>query len=391
MVRYQYTYLDSKERKKKAYVEASSLCDAREHLKRKKVQLLQIKEASAEFTKMRRDDVLLFSKQLVLLLRSGLPLYESLLVLREQSQKQKMLTIISLCIDQLRVGKPLSQALAKYPSIFDVFYCNCIAAGEKTGNLEASLNNIIAVLEERKEIAKKLKAAMSYPLVLFIFSFFIITFFLVSVVPSLKETFDSLEVNRFSAFVFRMSDVICAYGAYLIIMVMLGGVGIFLTRKQVYWKRWRESLFFSFPITRSFCVKMSLLRFCSVTAAILRGGGTLIEGLEFGCQAIPYERLRSDVRDVIEKVVAGGALSSELTKKSWVPSLVVSMMALGEESGELTDVLSYVADIYKDDTQKILTWITSWSQPIILIVLGGVIGLIMLAILMPLTSGIQTF
>lgn len=391
MTRYQYTYLDACERKKRDYIEAISLVDAREMLQKQKIQILQIKETHTVSAKVRKEDVILFSKQLALLLRSGLPLHESLFVLRDQNPRQRMNVIITNCIDYLRSGKTLSQALSAYPHTFDAFYCNCIAAGEKTGNLEDSFKNIINVLEERKEFSKKLKAALSYPLVLTIFSFFIITFFLVSVIPSLKNTFDHLELNRFSVCIFRLSDGVCAYGIYLVLLCTLSGIGLFCTRKYACWRSWKESLLFAFPITKTFCVKMSLLRFCSVTAAILKGGGTLIEGLEFGRQAVPYTRLRADLHDIIENVVSGALLSSELAKKPWVPNLMISMVALGEESGDLTDVLSYITGIYKEDTQKILTWLTSWSQPIILILLGGIIGLIMLAVLMPLTSGIQSF
>lgn len=386
---YQYTYLDHKERKKREYIEAGSLVEAREILKRRGVCLLHIQESKASRSRMSQEDVLVFSRQLALLLRSGLPLYESLLSLRDQNHKKHATGVISTCIDHVRVGKPLSQALGEYPDIFDAFYRNCIAAGEKISNLGDSLKSVIRVLEDKRGVSKKITASLSYPLVLTSVSVFVTVFFLVSVIPSLRDTFEGMEMNRFSLCVFGLSDWVCAYGQYM--LTALGGAcaGIFLSRKQPFWSRWKETVWFAVPVVRDFFVKLSLWRFFSIVLAILQGGGTLIDGLEFGCQAIPYEKLRQDVRQMIDKVVAGSSLSRELSQQPWVPSFVVSMVALGEESGELTEVFAYIVDMYREETQKILERIAAWSQPVILVVLGGVIGLIMLAILIPLTSGIQ--
>lgn len=388
-MRFRYAYLDAKERKKRNYIEAASLTEARDLLKQQGICLLYLKEATPLRIRLSREEVIVFSKQLALLLQSGLPLYESLLSLKRQNHKKHMIGVIGTCIDYIRTGKALSQALSEYPSIFDSFYCNCIAAGEKISNLEGSLRSIIHVLEDKRDIIKKIKTSLSYPLVLAVASIAVAIFFLVSVIPSFKTTFEEVELNSFSLLVFRLSDVVCAYGKLW--LLVFGGLcaGIFCSRKHMFWRRWKERLCFACPLIREFSVKFSMWRLFSVTQAILQGGGTLIEGLEFGCQAIPYAQLKHDVRSIIEKVVAGSTLSQELAKHAWAPSFVVSMVSLGEESGEFTEVFTYIVDMYRDETKKILEWIAAWSQPIILVFLGGIIGLIMLAVLLPLTSGIQ--
>lgn len=389
MPRYSYTYLNAKERRKQDWIEALHLQEAREKLAQQGVQLLSIREVPPRRVRLKNSELIIFSKQMLLLLRSGLPLYETLSSLRDQYQGQSMSGLLTVFMEKLRGGGSLSQAMATYPGIFDNFYRSAVLAGESVGNLEGCLQNIIIVLEEREQMTKKLTAALSYPIVLLVFSLAVILFFLTGVIPSLKETFENMEPNTLTSIVFGLSDFVCKYKYLILGFLGLGMVSIIATRRQPFWKKWYENTVFSIPGVKNFFVKLGFTRFCSVVSAILRGGGTLIEGLELGCGAVPYDVLREDMRQMVHAVIEGSSLSKELAKRPWVPKLALGMVALGEESGDLADVLGHVAHIYNEDIQKTLTWITSWCQPVILVFLGGIIGIIMLAILIPLTSNIQ--
>ncbi|ASD31016.1 type II secretion system F family protein [Chlamydia abortus] len=389
MPRYRYTYLNAKERRKQDWIEALHLQEAREKLAQQGVQLLSIREVPPRRVRLKNSELIIFSKQMLLLLRSGLPLYETLSSLRDQYQGQSMSGLLTVFMEKLRGGGSLSQAMATYPGIFDNFYRSAVLAGESVGNLEGCLQNIIIVLEEREQMTKKLTAALSYPIVLLVFSLAVILFFLTGVIPSLKETFENMEPNTLTSIVFGLSDFVCKYKYLILGFLGLGMVSIIATRRQPFWKKWYENTVFSIPGVKNFFVKLGFTRFCSVVSAILRGGGTLIEGLELGCGAVPYDVLREDMRQMVHAVIEGSSLSKELAKRPWVPKLALGMVALGEESGDLADVLGHVAHIYNEDIQKTLTWITSWCQPVILVFLGGIIGIIMLAILIPLTSNIQ--
>ncbi|WP_139415036.1 type II secretion system F family protein [Chlamydia abortus] len=389
MPRYRYTYLNAKERRKQDWIEALHLQEAREKLAQQGVQLLSIREVPPRRVRLKNSELIIFSKQMLLLLRSGLPLYETLSSLRDQYQGQSMSGLLTVFMEKLRGGGSLSQAMATYPGIFDNFYRSAVLAGESVGNLEGCLQNIIIVLEEREQMSKKLTAALSYPIVLLVFSLAVILFFLTGVIPSLKETFENMEPNTLTSIVFGLSDFVCKYKYLILGFLGLGMVSIIATRRQPFWKKWYENTVFSIPGVKNFFVKLGFTRFCSVVSAILRGGGTLIEGLELGCGAVPYDVLREDMRQMVHAVIEGSSLSKELAKRPWVPKLALGLVALGEESGDLADVLGHVAHIYNEDIQKTLTWITSWCQPVILVFLGGIIGIIMLAILIPLTSNIQ--
>lgn len=140
---------------------------------------------------------------------------------------------------------------------------------------------------------------------------------------------------------------------------------------------------------RTLCVKSLLGEFFILVSSVLKGGSSLIKGLEIGQQAIAFRCIREDIAEVAEAIVSGGTLSTALQTKSWVPKLVIHMTALGEETGELPELLACLGNMYVDDTQKTLNVLATWCQPVILVCLGGVIGIIMLAILLPLTSSVS--
>ncbi|AGW38373.1 type II secretion system F family protein [Chlamydia pecorum] len=389
MPRYAYTYLDSREKKRRSFLEAAHLQEAQEKLMQQGVQVLGIREAPPSRIRIKNTELIVLTKQLALLLRSGLPLYESLASLRDQYQGQGIATLLSSFMDVLRSGGALSEAMAVHPEIFDNFYCSAVIAGENVGALEECLNNVVTVLEERAHISKKLLAALSYPLILLSFSIMVILFFLLGVIPSLRESFENIEPNRLTTIVFGLSECLCTY-KLTIALGLGGGIGIGMAfRRKIPWKRFFEKCCFAFPFVKKFLVKVALIRFCSVASAILKGGGTLIEGLELGYGAIPYEGIRDEMKLMVQAVTQGSSLSEEFAQRPWVPKLALGMVSLGEESGELAEVLGYVARMYNEDVQKTLSCLTSWCQPVILILLGGIIGVIMLAILIPLTSNIQ--
>ncbi|AAF39655.1 type II secretion system F family protein [Chlamydia muridarum str. Nigg] len=391
MARFLCTYLDQKEKKRRSFVEAFHQQEARELLMSQGARILDIRKVRERNYRVPTSELVIFTKQLSLLLRSGVSLYDSLASLRDQYQGRALAGILTSLMEALRSGGVFSEALAKYPTIFDSFYQNSVRSGESVGNLEGALVNITKVLEEKEKLSKNISAALSYPAILLVFSCAVIVFFLVGVIPSLKESFEDIETTGLTKIVFSCSEWFCKYQFFLLIGGVIGG-GAFRTiwKKQI-GRKTIEGLVKNIPILRNFIIKIGFCRFCSVASAVLQGGGNLIEALKLGCGAIPQDFLREELQTVIQAVIRGGSLSRELSRYSWTPKLVTGMVALGEESGDLSVVFAHIAQIYNEDIQRVLAWLTAWCQPIVLVLLGGFIGLIMLSILLPLTSGIQTF
>ena len=391
MARFLCTYLDQSEKKRRSFVEAFHQQEARELLVAQGAQILDIRKARERNYRISTAELVIFTKQLALLLGSGISLYDALSSLRDQYQGRALSGILTSLMEVLRSGGSFSEALARFPKIFDSFYQNSVRSGESIGNLEGALRNIIKVLEEKEKFSKNISAALSYPAILLVFSCAVIVFFLIGVIPYLKETFEDVEMTALTRAVFSCSTWFCKYKFFVLVGGICGGFAIRSAWKKQVGRKAIETGMKHIPILRNFVIKVGFCRFCSVTSAVLQGGGNLIEALTLGCGAISQDFLREELQEVIQAVIRGGSLSRELSRCSWTPKLVIGMVALGEESGDLSVVFAHIAQIYNEDIQRVLTWLTAWCQPIVLILLGGFIGLIMLSILLPLTNGIQTF
>ncbi|WP_213358256.1 type II secretion system F family protein [Chlamydiifrater phoenicopteri] len=390
MPRYVYTFLNNEEKTKKSFIEASSLKEAKEYLYRQGLMVLSVKEKRSWFKQSpKAQDVITFSQQLALLLKSGLPLYESLISLEDRYQGQPLGRVVTTFARRIREGAPLSEAMEEFPEVFDDFYRGNIVAGEVAGGLDEVLTRLVMVLERRAKFKGSIVSALAYPLTLMIFSFGVIIFFLLGVVPSLKEVLENTEKNTLTSCVFGFSDFCCKYKG-LLGMGGLSLVGVFLwLRRRVSFAVYVERIVMRIPFLRKVCVKSLLGEFFLLVSSVLKGGSSLIKGLEVGRQAIAFRCIREDIKEVTEAIVSGGTLSTALQSKGWVPKLVIQMTALGEETGELPELLACLGNMYVDDTQKTLNMLATWCQPVILVCLGGVIGFIMLAILLPLTSNVN--
>ncbi|MBQ8498935.1 type II secretion system F family protein [Chlamydia sp.] len=391
MARFLCIYLDQTEKKRRSFVEAFHQQEVRDFLVSQGAQILDIRRVRERGYHVKAEELVIFTKQLALLLHSGISLYDAFSSLRDQYQGRALAGVITSLMEALRSGRVLSEALGRFPKIFDSFYQNSVRSGESIGNLEGALANIIRVLEEKQKLSKNITAALSYPAILLVFSCAIVIFFLVGVIPSLKESFEDIEMTGLTKTIFSCSTWFCKYKFLVLVGGLGGGVTLRAISKKRAGRRLVEALVKHIPFLRKLVIKVSFCRFCSVSSAVLQGGGNLIEALTLGCGAIPQDFLRKDLQEVIQAVVRGGSLSRELSRRTWTPKLVVRMISLGEESGDLAVVFTHVAQIYNDDIQRVLTWVTAWCQPIVLVLLGGFIGLIMLSILLPLTSSLQVF
>lgn len=390
MPTYRCTYLDARERKICEDIQAESISCARDTLRKRGCWLLDVREKASPRLRYQLKEILLFSKQLRLLLASGLPLYESLQALYQQEISKTCTFVIMKLIEDIRAGGRLSDGLSKFPELFDAFYVGSIVAGENTGDLVASLDAILRVLENRQTLQKKLQAALMYPLVLSIFALGTVLLLLLQVVPSLRDLLADMEINGITKCVLGASQLLCRYGWVLLGTVTIASLGMIRSYRRI-----REyvmnRVLSRVRAVRYFLIKLDLGRFFLLASSVLAGGGDIIQALRVGQQIVSCTFIRQGLSEVLEGIVQGQSLSQALAACEWVPRLAIDMVALGESHGALQEVLNDVSRMYYDDVERTLAMVATWSQPVMLILLGGMIGCIMLAILMPLTSGMQGF
>lgn len=368
-------------------IDADSYELAKERLRREKV--LVTKLASIEQKKeiyLKPHVLLAFTRELAQLLEAGLPLYESLLTIEEKYRRHRCHPLFLDICDKLKSGQQLSSVLKAYPKSFDAIYISMAEAGEKTGALAWSFKQLYELTERRQKLKKQLISAMAYPAFLGGFCFLVVLGLLLFVIPSMSELFEGRSLHPLTQIVLTLSRVL--QKSYLTILAVVAslvfGLSYFFTRP-------RGRIFFQhilqkIPLMKTILSQAALIRFSRSTSILLFGGVPLVTALSISRRVIKHALLEEAVDKAQQHIVEGKSLSEELRKSPHIPPLVTRMLAIAEETGTLPEMLQSLSDIYDQELERSLTHITTFLQPALLIILGGVVGLVVLSILLPLTD-----
>lgn len=388
MAVYQYTALDNTGKKRKGVIEANDERDAKRKLRERG---LMVSELAAKASKSRREALRgealqSFTMQLSQLVNAGVPLYESLIAIEEQYRDEPFhRVLLSLC-DQIKGGTALSEAMSHYPESFDKLYCAMVAAGEAAGALGLVLERQNQFLNKQMKLKKEITTAMIYPAILASFSLLIIGVLLGFVVPSIEGIFAERKLNGFTQFILAVSHfarekwwlyipVFAAFVTYLI---------FFLRSPEGKLRLQRWSL--KIPVVKQLVIDAAMARFARTMATLQQGGVTVIDALQMSAETMRNITLEEEIRVAQSKIIEGSSLSVELKKSKFIPATVARMLAVGEDTGKTVTMLQKIADLYEDSLEKTISRLMALVQPVILIVMGGIIGSVMVAILLPLTD-----
>lgn len=385
---YQYQALDLRGKKSSGVIEGHSEREAKEKLRFQGVMVTKLEAKSGKLSRnnLEGENLVSFTLQFSQLVNAGVPLYESLVAIEEQYQGEKFHRIILSLCEQIKSGKPLSEALAGFPDSFDRLYCAMIRAGESSGALDRVLDRLAEFLAKRNKLKKQIVTAMIYPSILAGFSFLIILLLLTFVIPSIEEIFKDMELNRFTEIILSVSHFFQDYWwAYIPLTIGVIGFAVYQLRTAA-GNIWRQRIILKIPVIRNFVVQASVARFCRTMGTLQVGGLTMIDSLRIAREVMGNVVLEEEVSKAEGKIVEGSSLSKELSKSKLIPRMVSRMLAVGEESGTTSVIFNKVADFYEDELEKSLERVVALAQPIILLFMGVVIGTVLLAILLPLTD-----
>lgn len=385
---YQYQYVDSSGKRRSGAVEAQGDREAKQKLREQGILVtrLQAKSKVNKKQNLRGDNLLAFTVQLSQLLNAGVPLYESLTAIEEQARGDSYhRVILSLC-EQIRSGSSLSTAMGTYPESFDKLYCGMVAAGEAVGVLGPVLEKLTQFLSRSMKLKKQITTAMIYPGILGGFSLLIIGVLLGFVVPSLEGIFADRKLNAFTNAVLGFSHLFRAYW-WLYFPVVIGSLtwGIWKLRSAK-GRLWLEKILLKVPLLKTLVIQTAVARFCRTMGTLLQGGLNMIDALRISRNIMRNVVLEKEIQVAEGKIIEGHSLSQELKRSAYFPNLVARMLAVGEESGTSVVMLNRIADMYEGEIEKTLDRVMAMAQPVILIVMGMVIGTVLLAILLPLTD-----
>ncbi len=338
------------------------------------------------FTRIRRRDITLFTRQLADLLESGLPLMRTLDVLREQMENPRLQEVLADLASQVRDGRSLSDALAIYPRVFSPLYVSMVRSGEVGGMLGGVLARLADFAEKEEELHVKMRSALAYPILILLVGMGTIAVLLIFVVPKLVLLFQ--EVGQILPLPTRVLIGLSQwFVSYWWLVVSIAGLGVFLVRRGGLSQGARlaiDRIKLRLPVVGSLIKKVEIARFARSLATLLSHGVPILQGMQVVVQATGNELLRGELQQIGEQLKGGDSLSQGMRRGRIFPALVTHMVAVGEEAGSLDRSLFKIADTYEREADRAMKLMTSLVEPVMILIMGSLVGFIVIAMLLPI-------
>lgn len=384
MTLYKYQALNDEGKKVSGMIDADSLNSAQERLNQQKILILQLKEYQNKTT-VPKQSVILFTQELCRLLKAGLALYEALQIMEEKYRGSKTHPLFLNLLEKIKRGEKLSKAISQ-ESVFSPLYRAMIANAEKTGDLIDSLEELSTLLSKQNKLKKQIVSALVYPGILLSFCLFVLTALLYYVIPSLAELFQGKQLHPMTSFVLGLSNFMINNGVIILFSSLFAVsfvIGLFIYSKT---KRAIVQFLLSLPFVRSLFYNMSLIRFARALGTLIKGGVSFVKAISLSKEVLTHPKLQTKIKEVEEGIIEGKKFSSLLSDSNSFPPLFVRLLAIAEESGKMDLMLFQIAHIYEEEVEKTITRFTTVLQPLLLIVMGILVGFILLSVLLPLTD-----
>lgn len=343
---------------------------------------------------VKAKDVAIFSRQLATMMSAGVPLVQSFEIISKGNEHPGMQKLVTALKTDIEGGSSLGQALRKHPRVFDDLFCNLVKAGEQAGILENLLNKI-ATYKEKSEILKsKIKKAMMYPAGILVVAFIVTVILLIWVVPQFQSLFSSFgsDLPAFTQMVVNMSEFVQEYW-YIILGVPISVIYFSIQAKKTSKKfnMFLDKMFLKLPIVGNILKKAAVARFARTLGTMFAAGVPLVEAMESVAGATGNQVFTDAVMKMRDEISTGQQLQTAMLQSKLFPHMTVQMVAIGEESGSLDSMLSKVADFYEREVDDAVDNMSSLMEPLIMVVLGILIGGLVLAMYMPIFKMGQVF
>ncbi|HEU5122301.1 MAG TPA: type II secretion system F family protein [Candidatus Saccharimonadales bacterium] len=341
--------------------------------------------------KVKSDDLVMFTRQLSAMVGAGVPLLRALTSLQQHSESPALKKILTGIITDVQAGAPLGDALAKFPNTFSDVYVNMVRAGETAGILDEILKRLAMQQEKSSTIRKKIKSAMTYPMVLVIIT--ILAFFglMLFVIPQIGKILQDLggpeaELPGITLFMLGISGLMTSYW-YILLPVAIGGVILLLRYiKTPKGKSQFHHFVLKVPGVKTIIMKVAVARFARTFSALIGAGVAVLEALDVTSHAVGNVVYEQELQDAAEAVKNGATLSSVIDKSTLFPAIVPQMLAVGEETGQTDTVLVKVADFYEEEVDVAIEGLSSIIEPVMIVVMGSMVGLIAASVMMPIAG-----
>ncbi len=393
---YNYKAINDKGQSVSGVISAESVKIAGDKLRKGGVYLSSIKEATGARRSSRSlpwsgvsiSELAVMTRQFSTLISAGLPLETSLVALYEQTDDQKLKEILSEVRNRLSEGSSLHAALEEHKSVFSDLYVSMVRAGEASGTLDVVLDRLADFLEKQLELTSKIRGAMVYPAIMFVVGMGVLVFMMTFVIPKVADIFEAS--NKALPF---LTVVLIGASNFLrenfaLMLVFMAVVFFFAHRyvKTPSGKKIYDRLSLRIPVFGKMSSKVMISRFTRTLATLLSSGIPLLDSIKVSEAVLGNSLYVENIRDVQVKVAEGSAFGDCLRQTGIFPPLVVRMVSVGEEVGKIEDMLSKVADMYDTEVDGMLSTLTSLLEPVMILIMGVVMGFIVFAILLPVLN-----
>jgi len=396
MAAYDYVALDNNGRKKKGVLEADSSRQIRQLLRDKGWMPLAVDESSAKQQQQRSwfsprisvADLALITRQLATLVQGALPLEESLNTVAQQTEKPAIRSMLLAVRARVLEGHSLAKSLAEFPRAFSHLYCATVAAGEQSGYLDKVLNRLADYTQSSAESRQQIKLAILYPVILLLLSLLIVSGLMVYVVPDIVDVFvdTGQELPVLTRGLIALSDFLRSFGVLLLLLVLAAAIAFRAALSKPALRLRFDHRLLGLPLLGKVSRGVNTARFASTLSILTSSAVPLVEALKISGEVLSNQWLKYKVREVTQQVTEGGSLHASLQQAGHFPPMMIHMIASGESSGELDQMLERVAQNQEREIQNFIALMLGLFEPFMLLFMGGCVLLIVLAILLPILN-----
>ncbi len=387
---YKYTAFDKEGKRVAGKITGDDLKKVRKTLKENNLYVIEIKEdvpPTLYFkTGIKEEDIIIAMRELATFVSSKLPLDECLTGVISQTRQVRLKRVFQEIQRKIREGKSFSDALRDFPVIFPEMIVSMVRAGEETGTLDKILIRISDFLERRHKFRNRIRSIMSYPLFMFVISIVVFIFLLSFVTPTITRMFAQInmalplptliliKISRF----FKTGWIYIVAGIFLI---YTGGKKLLALGKG---EQVKDFIRFRIPVLNNILLKREIILFSTTTATLIDGGVDIIESFQIARQVLSSRLLRMDIDGIIESLSKGGSLSASFRNSRYFPDLVAQLVSAGEKSSSLAEMFNRIGEIYEEEVSQSSMRLANFIEPMMILLMGVVVGIIVLAILLPI-------
>lgn len=394
MARYTFEARDGRGRVFKGELEAPNEGEARVKLRAQKLMPMKLAQSEQKVGTVKRvggksvpaKELQIFTRQLSTLLSSGIPILQSLEVLSQSNRSPGMSIAMKAMINDINQGRRFGEAMAEHPLVFDRFYVNMVKAGEESGNIDSILNRLAVYIEKAVKIKSQVKGALVYPVAILIVAFVVVAGLLVFVIPKFEAVFSSSgqELPGLTKMVVSMSKIFMSYW-WAIIGGIVGAVFLLINYYRTdEGKKTIDAILIDLPFIGDLIQKSATARFTRTLSTLLGSGVSIMEALEIASKVTGNHVIENALLRAREAISEGKSLTVPLSKEKYIPQMVTQMIGVGEQTGNIDQMLNKVADFYEDEVDVAVGALTSVMEPILMVVLGGIVAVMVIAMYLPI-------